>query len=144
MLRLAPPPSGVLKAVGATWLPVPRGLGRRGPGAAGRLLALRSRLCQPRLARRLGGPRGGGRAAGAAPSGGRAGPARVPLRDGRKVGPRPGSAAATSGGRAGPAEELGYFVTAPSTQASLPPLNETPLLRDVQPLHLIKEIALQC
>lgn len=57
---------------------------------------------------------------------------------------REGSAAATSGGRAGPAEELGYFVTAPSTQASLPPLNETPLLRDVQPLHLIKEIALQC
>ena len=44
----------------------------------------------------------------------------------------------------GKAEESGSFVTAPSTQASLPPLNETPLLRDVQPLHLIKEIALQC
>lgn len=57
---------------------------------------------------------------------------------------REGSAAATPRGPAGPAEELGYFVAAPSTQASLPPLNETPLLRDVQPLHLIKEIALQC
>lgn len=73
----------------------------------------------------------------------RAGRAR-PGRPSGTAGPRGRRAAAASGGRAGPAEESGYFVTAPSTQASLPPLNETPLLRDVQPLHLIKEIALQC
>lgn len=74
----------------------------------------------------------GGRATGRCPSG--------------AAGPRTGgrTAAARSGGRAGPAGEPGYFVAAPSAQASLPPLNETPLLRDVQPLHLIKEIALQC
>lgn len=42
-------------------------------------------------------------------------------------------------------QQFRYFVQLPIfTQASLPPLNETPLLRDVQPLHLIKEIALQC
>lgn len=46
---------------------------------------------------------------------------------------------------AGFSQQFRYFVQLPIfTQASLPPLNETPLLRDVQPLHLIKEIALQC
>lgn len=74
----------------------------------------------------------GDRAAGAAPPGGRAWWRGVAEPGGRFA------------GRSRPAGDLGYFVTAPSTQASLPPLNETPLLRDVQPLHLIKEIALQC
>lgn len=112
----------------------------------------RSRRCKPCLRRRSRAPLstgagptearaggGAGRAAGAAPPAGRAGvgPGAPPGRWGRW-------AAAASGGRTGPAEESGNFVTAPSTQASLPPLNETPLLRDVQPLHLIKEIALQC
>lgn len=75
---------------------------------------------------------GGDREAGAAPPGGRAWWRGVAEPGGRFA------------GRSRPAGDLGYFVTAPSTQASLPPLNETPLLRDVQPLHLIKEIALQC
>lgn len=50
-----------------------------------------------------------------------------------------------AGARRRALHRFGYFVQLPIfTQASLPPLNETPLLRDVQPLHLIKEIALQC
>lgn len=119
-----------------------------GPAAGTAERAAGARLAQLPLSAASGpatpGPERGGRAAGAAPPGGRAAQAWVPLRDRGTAGPREGLAAATSGERAGPAEELGYFVTAPSTQASLPPLNETPLLRDVQPLHLIKEIALQC
>lgn len=143
-IRRAPPTTGVREVVCVHTAPDAELVRPPGPQSSRPPLASRGLLCPPRPAPRHLGPERGGPAAGAAPPGGRAGQARVPLRDRGTAGRREGSAAATSGRRAGPAEELGYFVTAPSTQASLPPLNETPLLRDVQPLHLIKEIALQC
>lgn len=128
----APPATEVLEVVRADPAPDAERAGTRGPGQPPRL-ARPPRCARPDGAATLGRRPRGGRCAPWGPGWGPSGPAMA----GRR-------AAAPSGGRAGPAGELGYFVTAPSTQASLPPLNETPLLRDVQPLHLIKEIALQC
>lgn len=141
----APPANDVLQLSVQARLPAPSWPGRADgarsipPPAPQRGTHLRP----SRPARRRRRLRGGGGQLALRPLGaGRDGPGAPPGPRDRR--PGEGTAAATSGGRAGPAGELGYFVAAPSTQASLPPLNETPLLRDVQPLHLIKEIALQC